>query len=121
MVLGVVVGVVSVVDFAPQQKLVHVAAEEERELDAVQQAEAVVEYSQQVVQRVSSEAGEQLRWAQLVHSEEQSELAALKQQLASRAAHEVELRQALQDADVVLREQVAKAYQDGHEKTVSMA
>ena len=76
----------------------------------------MAEYSQQVVQRVSSEAGEQPRWAQAVHAEEQSELAALMQQLAAREACEESLRQALQDADVVLREQVAKAYHDGPER-----
>ncbi len=41
-----------------------------------------------------------------------SELAALMQQLAARESYEEYLRQALQDADVVLREQVAKAYLD---------
>ena len=80
---------------------------------AVRQAEAVAEYSQQVAQRVSSEAGEQLRLAQIVHTREQSEVAALVEELRSRNAYEESLRQALEDANVVLREQVAKAYQDG--------
>ena len=50
---------------------------------AMQEAEAVAEYSEQFAQQISSEAGEQLQWAQTVHTEEQSEVAALKQQLAS--------------------------------------
>ena len=83
---------------------------------AVRQAEDVAEYSQQVAQRVSSEAGEQLRLAQNVHTREQSEAAALVEELRSRNAYEESLRQALEDANVVLREQVAKAYQDGLEQ-----
>jgi hypothetical protein len=43
---------------------------------AVRQAGTVAEYSQQVAQRVISEAGEQLRLAQEVHTKEQSEVAA---------------------------------------------
>ncbi len=87
---------------------------------AVRQAEAVAEYSQQVAQRVSSEAGEQLRLAQSVHTWEQSEVAALVEELRSRNAYEESLRQALEDANVVLREQVAKAYQDGLEQQRSV-
>ncbi len=56
--------------------------------------------------------------AQVVHPEEKSELAALKQQLAAIASFEETLRQ---DADVFLREQVAKAYQYGLGKAGPMA
>ena len=62
---------------------------------AVRQAEAVAEYSQQVAQRVSSEAGEQLRFAQEVHTREQSEVAALVEELRSLNAYAESLRQAL--------------------------
>ncbi len=87
---------------------------------AVRQAEAVVECSQQVAQCVSSEAGEQLRLAQEVHTREQADVAALVEELRSRSAYEESLRQALEDANVVLREQVAKAYQDGLEQQRSV-
>ncbi len=79
----------------------------------MQQAEAVAGYS-------ASCAARELRdWRTVAAGTSialQSELAALRQQLASRAAHEEQLRQALPDVDVALREQVAKAYQDGLEK-----
>ena len=94
---------------------------EERCRAAMRQAAAVAEYSRLAAQRVSSEAGEQLRWAHAVHTEEKPELAALMRQLAERETYEEALRQALNDADVVPREQVAKAYQDGLEKAGSMA
>ena len=64
---------------------------------AVRQAEAVAEYSQQVAQRVSSEAGEELRLAQHVHTRELSELAALTEELRSRNEYEESLRQAFWD------------------------
>ena len=87
---------------------------------AVQQSEAVAEHSQQVAQRISSEAGEQLRFARDVYTRDQSEVAALMKELHSRNAYEESLRQDLQDADVVLREQVAKAYQDGLDQARSV-
>ena len=59
---------------------------EERCGVVVSQAEAVAEYSQQVAQRVRSEAGEQLLFAQEVHTIEQSEVAALVEELPSRNA-----------------------------------
>jgi hypothetical protein len=83
---------------------------EEQSWVAVRQAEAVAEYSQQVAQRVSSEACEQPRLAQSVHTREQSEVAVLVEELRSRSACEASLRQALEDDNVVLREQVDKAY-----------
>ena len=55
-----------------------------------------------------------------MHTKEQSEVAALLEELRSRTVYEETLRQALQDADVVLREQVAKAYQDGLEQPGSV-
>ena len=61
---------------------------------AVRQAEAVAEYSQQAAQRVSSEAGDQLRCAQEVHTREQSDVAALVEELRSRNAYEESLCQA---------------------------
>ena len=73
---------------ARQESNVAIVLNEARCRAAMQQAAAVAEYSQQLAQRVSSEAGEQLRWAQAVHTEEQSELAALLQQLAAREAYE---------------------------------
>ncbi len=86
----------------------------------MQRARAFVEYSQNEAQRVSSEAGEQLWFAQNVHTEDQSEVAALMRELLSRNAYEESPRQALQDADVVLREQGAKEYQDALEQPGSV-
>ena len=99
---------------APQEASEAISLNEERFRAAMLQTAAVAAYFQQVAQRVSSEAGDQLWWVQAVHTEEKSELAAIMQQPVE--AYEVALRQALQDADVVLREQVAKAYQHGLEK-----
>ncbi len=107
-------------DAARQQAKAAIDMNEEQCWVAVRQAEAVAEYSQQVAQRVSSEAGEQLRLAHNVHTREQSEVAALVKELRSRNAYEESLRQALEDANVVLREQVAKAYQDGLEQQRSV-
>ena len=107
-------------DAARREAKAAIDVNEEQCWAAVQQAEAVAEYSQQAAQRVSSEAGEQLRFAQQLHTREQSEVAALLEELRSRTMYEETLRQALQDADVVLREQVAKAYQDGLEQPRSV-
>ena len=51
-------------DAARQQAKAAIDMNEEQCWVAVRQAEAVAEHSQQVAQRVSSEAGEQLRLAQ---------------------------------------------------------
>ncbi len=73
-------------DAARQQAKAAIDMNEEQCWVAVRQAEAVAEHSQQVAQRVRSEAGEQLLFAQEVHTIEQSEVAALVEELPSRNA-----------------------------------
>ena len=73
-------------DAARQLATAAIDTNEEQCWSAVRQAEAVAEYSQQVAQRASSEAGEQLRFAQAVHTKQQSEVAALMEELRSRNA-----------------------------------
>ena len=84
-------------DAARQEARAAIDVNEEQCWVAVRQAEAVAEYSEQVAQRVSSEAGEELRLAQHVHTRELSELAALTEELRSRNEYEESLRQAFWD------------------------
>ena len=57
-------------DAARREAKAAIDVNEEQCWAAAQQAEAVAEYSQQVAQRVSSEASEQLRFAREVHTRE---------------------------------------------------
>ena len=70
-------------DAARQKARAVIDSNEELCRAAVQRARALVEYSQQEAQRVSSEAGEHLRFAQSVHTEDQSEVAACMAELRS--------------------------------------
>ena len=57
-------------DAARREAKAAIDVNEEECCAAVQQAEAVAEYSQRAAQRVTSEAGEQFRFAQQVHTRE---------------------------------------------------